>query len=99
MWFFEATIDLQDNGMVKINPHLHIVLLCSQMLPVKDMNNYLSGTNKINLGRINVSVPRWPNGQIKVCKPKDAINYCINYMKTDQQADGRNRGTFGTMYN
>jgi hypothetical protein len=99
MWFFEATINLQDNGMVKINPHLHIVLLCSKMLPVKDMNDYLAGTNKINLGKIHVSVPRWPNGQIKICKPTDAINYCINYMKTDQQIDGRNRGTFGSMYN
>jgi hypothetical protein len=98
MWFFENTIDILDNGKVKVNPHLHIVLLCSKMLPVKKLNNYIAGMNGIDLGRINVSVPRHPNGQLKKCSTKDAINYCINYVKKDTQIDGRNRGTFGTVY-
>ena len=99
MWFFENTIDLQDSGKVKVNPHLHIALLCSEKLPVKEMNNYLAGVNKINLGRIWVSTPRNANGTIKKASTEDAINYCVNYIKLDQQIDGRNRGTFGTVYN
>ena len=99
MWFFENTLDVQNNGLVKVNPHLHIVLLCNKQLPVKKLNEYVAGVNGINLGRIFVSVPRHPNGQLKKCDTKDAINYCINYVKKDTQIDGRNRGTFGTMFN
>ncbi len=99
MWFFENTLDLQDNGLIKVNPHLHIILLCSKQLPVTKLNEYLAGVNGIDLGRIWVSTPRHPNGQIKKGDVKDAINYCVNYIKLDQQIDGRNRGTFGTVYN
>ncbi len=98
MWFFENTIDIQENGKVKVNPHLHVALLCSEELPVKDLNEYLAGVNGINLGRIWVSTPRNSNGTIKKASTKDAINYCVNYIKLDQQIDGRNRGTFGTVY-
>jgi hypothetical protein len=99
MWFFENTIDIQDNGKVKVNPHLHIALLCSEKLPVQEINNYLAGVNGINLGRMWVSTPRNANGTIKKASIDDAVNYCINYIKLDQQIDGRNRGTFGTVYN
>ncbi len=98
MWFFECEINLLENGLVKLNPHLHVVLLCNKKLPVEDINKYIAGMNGINLGRVWVSIPRNSNGSLKKCTTEDAINYCINYVKKESQVDGRNRGTFGTMF-
>lgn len=97
MWFFEVVINLEEGG-VKLHPHLHMVLLCSKMLPIVDLNEYVAGPNGIALGRFHVSTPRNPNGTIKKAKPADAINYCMSYLKKEEQLDGRNRQTFGTMY-
>ncbi len=103
MWFYEYTLDIVEGG-VKINPHLHMVVLASKMVPIADMNDYIerSGFNNetkgIQLGRIHVSTTRDKKGRIKKTSPSDAINYCVNYLKKDTQSNGKNRHTFGNQF-
>jgi hypothetical protein len=103
MWFYEYTLDIVEGG-VKINPHLHMVVLASKMVPIKEMNDYIeqsgfySETKGIQLGRIHVSVTRDKKGRIKKTSASDAINYCCNYLKKDTQSNGRNRQTFGNQF-
>ena len=44
MWFFEVTVDVVDDEHVKLNPHLHIILLCSKKFPVSKINRYLNSS-------------------------------------------------------
>ena len=98
MWFFEVTIDIQPDGMVKVNPHLHMPILCNKKLPIKELNQYLADPNGINLGRAYVSVPKDKEGKFKKHEAQDAINYCMSYLKKDEQLNGRNRQTFGCLF-
>ncbi len=103
MWFYEYTLDIVEGG-VKINPHLHMVVLASKMVPITDMNDYIersgfnSETKGIQLGRIHVSTTRDKRGRIKKTSASDAINYCCNYLKKDTQSNGKNRHTFGNQF-
>lgn len=97
MYFFECTITPIGNGQVKINPHLHMVLLCPKKFPIVQMNNYLASLTGITLGRFHISTPRDKQGRIKKCRPIDAIGYCTSYMKEEQQLDGKNRQRFGNL--
>jgi hypothetical protein len=103
MWFYEYTLDIVKGG-VKINPHLHMVILANKMVPIKEMNDYIersgfySDTEGIQLGRIHVSSSRDKQGRIKKTSARDAINYCCNYLKKDTQSNGRNRQTFGNQF-
>lgn len=98
IWFFEATIDILPDEEVKVNPHLHMVLLCPKMFPVNKVNEYILPLSGIQLGRFWISTPRNQDGTIKKCTPADSINYCMSYLKKDTQLDGRNRQTFGNMH-
>lgn len=103
MWFFEYTLDIVKGG-VKINPHLHMVVLASKMIPISEINNYIavsgfkSDQKGIQLGRVHVSTTRDKRGRIKKTSHSDAINYCCNYLKKDTQSDGRNKQTFGNQF-
>ncbi len=97
IWFFECTTKKVDDEHTKINPHLHVVMLCPKLFPIKQVNNYLAGLSGITLGRFQISTPRDKKGRIKQCTPYDAISYCTSYMKEEQQIDGRNRQTFGIL--
>ena len=99
LWFFEYTIDLQGEGKVKVNPHLHLVLLCPKMFPVKQINEYVECLSGIGLGRFHISTPRHADGRLKKSSASDAINYCLSYLKKDNQLDGKNRSAFGNMFN
>ncbi len=100
MWFFECTTDVVNNDHVKINPHMHLVVLCPKLFPVQKMNDYLLDqhwTGGISLGRVFINASRNDDGTIKKSTPWDATNYCINYLKKDMQFEGRNRGRFGIL--
>ncbi len=103
MWFYEYTLDIVEGG-IKINPHLHMVVLASKMVPIKELNDYIessgfnSDTKGIQLGRLWVSPTRDKRGRIKKTSTSDAINYCVNYLKKDTQSNGKNRHTFGNQF-
>lgn len=100
MWFFECTTDVVENDHVKINPHMHLVVLCPKLFPVGKMNDYLleqHWTGGISLGRVFINASRNEDGTIKRSCAWDATNYCINYLKKDMQFEGRNRGRFGIL--
>lgn len=99
IYFFECTETVHEDGQTTINPHLHMVLLCPQKFGVKAMNEYVSSINGINLGRFWISTPRDKKGRIKKTTPESAIHYCVSYMKNPNQIDGKNRQSFGNMYN
>lgn len=99
VYFFECTINIEEDGQMTINPHLHMVLLCPQKFGVSKMNNYVAGINGITLGRFWISTPRDKKGRIKKTTPDTAIHYCVSYAKKETQLDGKNRQSFGIMYN
>jgi len=101
-WFFECTTEQIDDNHMHINPHMHLVVLCPKLFPVRKMNDYLdelrwknSGGATAKLGRTFINHSRNKDGTIKKSKPQDAVNYCVNYVKKDNQFDGKNRGPFG----
>ncbi len=101
-WFFECPQEPIDDEQTHINPHMHLVVLCPKMFPYRQMNNYLeelrwknSGGATAKLGNSFINHSRNKDGTIKKSKPKDAVNYCVNYVKKDNQFDGKNRGPFG----
>jgi hypothetical protein len=101
-WFFECTTEPIDDGHTHINPHMHLVVLCPKLFPYRKMNDYLdelrwknSGGATAKLGHCFINHSRNKDGTIKKSKPKDAVNYCVNYVKKDNQIDGKNRGPFG----
>jgi len=101
-WFFECTTEPIDDGHTHINPHMHLVVLCPKLFPVHKMNDYLeelrwknSGGGTAKLGRCFINHSRNKDGTIKKSKPADAVNYCVNYVRKDNQFDGKNRGPFG----
>ncbi len=99
IYFFECTENDEDDGQTTINPHLHMVLLCPKKFGVKAMNDYVSSINGISLGRFWISTPRDKKGRIKKTTPESAIHYCVSYVKKPNQLDGKNRQSFGIMYN
>ena len=66
LWFFECTIDIKEEGKVKVNPHLHLVLLCPKMFPVTRINEYVECLSGIGLGRFHVSTPRHADGESEI---------------------------------
>lgn len=105
-WFYECPID--ENGIA--NPHLHVLLVGSKKIPIEELSEEFS---KYKLGEVSYfSSPRNKNGVIqkmtywrnrKLVVNKSAVsrslNYVSNYMKKDEQADGKNNSWFGSLYN
>jgi hypothetical protein len=105
-WFYECPID--ENGIA--NPHLHVLLVGSKKIPIEELSEEFS---KYKLGEVSYfSSPRNKNGVIqkmtywrnrKLVLNKSAVarslNYVSNYMKKDEQANGKNNSWFGSLYN
>ncbi len=101
-WFFECPTEPIDDSQMHINPHMHLVVLCPKLFPYRKMNDYLdklrwknSAGGTAKLGHCFINHSRNKDGTIKKSKPADAVNYCVNYVKKDNQFDGKNRGPFG----
>ena len=101
-WFFECPTEPIDDDHTHINPHMHLIVLCPKMFPYRQMNNHLdelrwknSAGGTAKLGHCFINHSRNKDGTIKKSKPADAVNYCVNYVKKDNQFDGKNRGPFG----
>jgi len=101
-WFFECTTEQITDDQMHINPHMHLVVLCPKIFPYRKMNDYLdelrwknSGGATAKLGHCFINHSRNKDGTIKKSKPQDAVNYCVNYVRKDNQFDGKNRGPFG----
>jgi len=101
-WFFECPTEPINDIQTHINPHMHLVVLCPKLFPYRKMNDYLdelrwknSGGATAKLGHCFINHSRNKDGTIKKSKPQDAVNYCVNYVKKDNQFDGKNRGPFG----
>ena len=105
-WFYECPID--ENGIA--NPHLHVLLVGSKKIPIEELSEEFS---KYKLGEVSYfSSPRnkkgviqkmtyWRNSKLVINKSavSRSLNYVSNYMKKDEQADGKNNSWFGSLYN
>lgn len=106
MWFFEVTMktkhyqDTVDGGAfvddvaIHLNPHFHCLILGPKKIPIR--NDSLPSTEVLEdifenwgLGALNIRGDHGRDG------PRAAVGYITAYLKKDNQAKGRNRGTWG----
>lgn len=105
MWFFEVTAssgvqdDLEEGCMdepeVKINPHFHCIILGPKKVPLSQLSDLFE---KNNLGSPHFSASRGGDGRYCHPTPENALGYLLGYLKKDSQTEGRNRQTFGNMW-
>lgn len=81
-----------------VHPHLHCLILSPKKIPMPLLNQELRNRG---LGDAWVTVPKDKNGNI-IEDDKMSINralgYALKYLDKNIQIDGRNRGTFGSLY-
>ena len=92
------TITWSTGRHTTVHPHLHCLLLSPKKIPMNLLNHELRSRE---LGDAWITVPKDRDGNIidddKV-SIKQALGYALSYVKKKDQEDGRNRGTFGTLY-
>jgi len=105
IWFFECTEEPRGKEQVHINPHMHLVVLCPKLFPVKKFNDIIfdehglvrrEGTRLSKLGRCFINHSRNKDGTIRKSSPEDAANYCVSYAKRPS-INGKMRNQFGIM--
>lgn len=111
MWFFEVTANsgiqdylevgdhphggCMDEPEVKINPHFHCIILGPKKVPIGELGVLFK---KNNLGSPHFAAPRGGDGRYCHPTPENALRYLQGYLKKDSQTEGRNRQTFGNMW-
>jgi len=105
MWFFEVTTtsgvqdDLEEgcfHAEVSINPHMHVIVMGPKLIPIQELSDEFK---KHGLGNLDVSRSRDERGRYCRPSPEQALGYLLGYLKKDDQLQGRNRQTFGNMWN
>lgn len=97
---FEGSTHEMNDIRIKIHPHFHCIVLGPKNLagPERDFRELNNLFEKHGLGKPSVTTSKDKNGRKRNASLNKSLWYLTNYLKKQEHAEGKNRGSFGIFH-